>query len=86
MRKYSKSVYDFLTGNHKLVGAFTRNVYDFLRSFNPPSGDLDATIAAKSDVLPVVQKVLDSREPEARKPGKKGEATYSYITMSSFLK
>ena len=78
---HDKNVYGFQTGDQKLVGAFTRNVYEFLRSFITSSGNFDAKICAKSEVLPAVQKVLDSRVPEARELGGKGESSDRAISF-----
>ncbi|RUS89027.1 hypothetical protein EGW08_003198 [Elysia chlorotica] len=60
----------------KLVGAFTRNVYEFLKKLAdaPTTGHITATIAAGPDVLPTIKKVLDSRQAEVKNPSKSGDS------------
>ncbi|KAK3742264.1 hypothetical protein RRG08_042093 [Elysia crispata] len=59
----------------KLVGAFTRNVYEFLKTCTTSAGTLSATISTGQAAFPVVQKVLDSRQEEAKKSGKGGDSS-----------
>ena len=70
----------------KLVGAFTRKVYEFLKTCTTSAGTLSATISTGQAAFPVVQKVLDSRQEEAKKSGKGGKGLLNKIFFfSSFL-
>ncbi|GFS23778.1 E3 ubiquitin-protein ligase DTX3L [Elysia marginata] len=60
--------------DRKLVGDFTRNVYEFLKSYRPSTDNFQATIATGEDGLPGAQKVLNSRQSQANSSGERGRS------------